>query len=366
MLTRCDLDRLCFKAIPKEIPFIETVTPSTLHIAASSSILEGTTSSSSTTKTPSYVRVLRAAAKEASSKGKYLLTYLHAEDHQGTPFFLEKVLSHPAVAQRLSEEYFLFVVDVPVVRGHSSKECDVTGTLGHDLAAKWGATSFPYCCVTIKMDSKFVGDIQGGFSAGDFLNFLGDCQKVANPIIYRDVAIIKERLEREQMRNLHGAQLEEAKRKDLEMLDKNERKKQQKLEEERLQREKEAARQQEMETVQREAERRRREVETLKKEAVSQLPDEPSEDEEKDKITTIRVMDFKGVPHERRFYRSDSLAVLYSFVISVPNYNGAAFKLVTGFPPKPLPSEAGDMPTIGECKPSLVPRCVVTMRDPSL
>lgn len=315
---------------------------------------------------PTYVegKSLKEAIRDANAAAKYCLVYLHAGDHEDTAHFVRQILMKEHVQKKISEIAIMFLVDA------YSKE-------GTGLEAQWDVTQFPYCCMLVK--GRVIGDLQGRFDEADFLEFITQCDDVARPIIHQEAAFMYERTMREQLRLQQEQEMAEAERIDREKLAAAKKaeadRKQAQIEAERLEAAEKAARiERERAAAAEKAERERREaeeraaaeakaleLEIAKATAASALPSEPPEDADATTIAKIRLVDLKGRPNNRNFYRSDLVRTLYTYAKTIEGYDGTPFDLMAGFPPKALNEAEADTLTIGEV-PALVPRSVVTMK----
>ena len=367
---------------------------------------------------------LEAAAKEAQSRAKYLLVVFLSLDHESTAYFVESVLSDPSVVSLLQQSFLVYALpapsDMPPYDCLRTSAQLQTFTLlqqeGLKMLSRANMPSdilLPHVTVLVKATRKVVGDISGGFDASTFVRFLGtQIEAVAGSIIQQEIVFAHDRQEREMMRALQDAELEEAKRQD--RLKREEAQRLAREEEEaRLEaqrREEEAARK-EQERAEREAEEERRAAE--KRAHVDSIMQraqlvferlcgtrEPTPEDPKDAVCQLRLVDLKGNSHERLFFRSDTVAALYQFAQSLdPTYDGRSFRLVAGFPKRtPVPVHAvlatdsldnhtvhdallkelegklhdcgpdgivldDSWVTLGSCQPSLVPRAVVTLQE---
>ncbi|KAH9601376.1 UBX domain [Trypanosoma melophagium] len=303
------------------------------------------------------------ARREAQRSAMYLLVYLHCPTHEDTRTFLTEVLSSPQLRELLETRFVLFAASVVEVAGHK-------------LEVELQATTFPFVAVMLRRNT--VLKLKGLFSVEELLqNFqlmFGHWDgTLAQEISVRQDREEKERARREEERRT--LEIESIDRERLRQFDERERLRRAAAEE--RQREREAMEQKGREAERARAEQQRREAEQREQQereeaqrrarreqlhatAQARLPVEPPRDAEASTIAVISLKSLCGTQHQRCFYRSDPLQSLHDYAVTLQDYDGSNFQLVTGYPPSALDLDKNL--TFADV-PALLPRAVVMMRS---
>ncbi len=306
---------------------------------------------------------LKEAQRRAYASAKFLLIYIHCASHPDAVPFVTDVLGDIQMTALFRDNVMLFGVHV-----HDAAGCE--------LASHLQLTTFPYCALCLKSDIIF--DIQGKVDTVEFLKELRLSMDEWYPAVAKEISMRHERESARKLREREETEMQETIRIDTERLAKYERDqqvaKQAKLaqaeaarilamEEDtrRLQEQRAAEEQRLAQARQLEQEQHAKEaLDLMKAVAMSALPEEPSVATDPASMTTISVRTFTGKSYERRFLRESLVKHLMLFASSTEAYDGRAFHLAAGFPPKRV--DAGEDTPIGNV-PALVPRSVVVMRD---
>ncbi|RNF20190.1 UBX domain containing protein [Trypanosoma conorhini] len=287
---------------------------------------------------------LDAARREAQRRGLYLLVYVHSPTHEDTAEFLTQVMSSPQLRELVGTRLVLF--------GASVLELE-----GRRLEAELQVTTFPFLALLLKRTA--VLKLKGLLSAEAVVKNLQMAFDHWDGRLAEEVHLRLEREEKERARReeeLRAHAMQELDRERIRLYEEQLRERRER--EERQRREVEAAEEAQQQRRQEEAQRRSR-AEALQAAAAARLPQEPPADADPSTVAFISLKSLRGTQHHRRFYRSDKLRHLRDYAMSLADYTGGGFRLVAGYPPRPLELD-GDK-TFGDV-PSLLPRAVVLMR----
>lgn len=257
-----------------------------------------------------YSQVLNDAKREL----KFLLIYLHGDDHQDTDHFCRSTLSNPVL--------------IDFVNGHMLFwACSVNYPEGYRVSQALRENTYPFLAVIVLRENRMtvVGHLEGYMEPEVVVHRLQ--QIMAD----NEAAIITARLERDErsMAQTLRQQQDEAYRESLRADQEKERRRLEELQ----QREEEARRQEES---QRAEQKRRQELQRMKLELIDQIPEEPPDTDPHSIRLVIKLP--TGTRLERRFRRSQSLKYLYFYVFCHSDAPDS-FEIITNFPRRTLPCE---------------------------
>ncbi|XP_072041833.1 FAS-associated factor 2-like [Amphiura filiformis] len=265
-----------------------------------------------------YSQVLTDAKREL----KFLLVYLHGDDHQDVPSFCRETLGSLDVCEFINTRMLFWAASTNTPEGYRVS-----------LALR--ESTYPFLALIVLRDNKMtvVQRIEGPVQPVDFIERL---TRVMNDTEAYLVTMRHEREQRSQTNTLRQQQdvaYEESLRQDQE--------KEKRKREEREQRERE-----EQEARDRELEQQRliEEKERLKIEKAANLPEEP-DPKDPDAIRIVLKLP-NGIRLERCFLKSHSLEVVYDYVF-IQEDAPDEFQLLTNYPRRVLPCRPGDdSPTV--------------------
>jgi len=267
----------------------------------------------------SYSQVLDEAKKEL----RFLLVYLHSEDHQDTDRFCVETLSNSDVVRYVTENMICW-------------GCSVRYPEGYRVSEALRESTYPFLAVIVLRQNRMVvvGRREGSIAPDAFITWLEKTIRDYEAFIVAARADRDERNFNREIRSEQEAVFAETLRQDQE-------REEQRLEEERKKQEAEELRkkaeEEERQRIEEEHERKNR-IQRLKIDLAVEIPDEP----DRDCAESIRIL-IKlpgGQRLERRFLPTHSLKHLYYFVFCHPD-SPDEFDIVTNFPRRTL-----------QCKPS--------------
>ncbi|XP_067928516.1 FAS-associated factor 2-like [Watersipora subatra] len=257
------------------------------------------------------------ALNEAKQALKFLIVYIHGDDHADTDTFCRQTLADAALIEFINENSIFWA-------------CNVNSGEGYRVSQAHRENTYPFLAIVALKNNRMtvLARVEGLMAPDELLNTLqtikGDCEMFL-------LAARVEREEREVTRTLREQQ-DEAYR-----------------ESERQDREKAMLRQAErdrerteMEMRQQEEEARVREIqnrEMMKVRWREEMSDEPSSDNPECVKILLKLPSSARI--ERRFLKTDSLKYLYYFVFCHEDAPDN-FDIVTNFPRKILPCKPAD------------------------
>jgi len=263
--------------------------------------------------TGSYSQVLEEAKRDL----RFLLVYLHCEEHQDTNRFCREVLSNSQVVGQIETSNIIFW------------GCSVDRAEGFRVSQALRENSYPFLAmIVLRQNRMVVVGRQEGLIQSEAL-----VQWIQDTVTDFEAFIVAARAERDE-RNLDREIRNEQEAAFAETLRRDQEREQRAREQEEVERREE----EERERLRREELDRKDQIVKLKVELADQIPDEPEMGGE----DTVRVL-IKlpgGQRLERRFLLSHSLKHIYYFVFCHPD-SPDQFDIVTNFPRRTLP-----------CKPS--------------
>jgi len=272
---------------------------------------------------PFYIGSYSQVLDEAKRELKFLLVYLHSDDHQDTDRFCAQTLCNSEVVR--------FVTDNMIFWG-----CSVNHPEGYRVSEALRESTYPFLAVIVLRQNRMVvvGRREGTIAPDALLIWLEKTIREYEAFIVAARADRDERNFNREIRSEQEAVFAETLRQDQE-------REEQRLEAERKRQEEEEVRkkaeEEERQRIEEEYERKNK-IQRLKIDLAVEIPEEP----DKDCVDSIRIL-IKlpgGQRLERRFLPTHSLKHLYYFVFCHPD-SPDEFDIVTNFPRRTL-----------QCKPS--------------
>ncbi|XP_064489136.1 FAS-associated factor 2-like [Ornithodoros turicata] len=257
-----------------------------------------------------YSQVLNDAKREL----RFLMIYLHGDDHQDTDKFCRNVLSNPELIDFVNTNMFFWA-------------CSVNYPEGYRVSQALRENTYPFLAVIVLRENRMtvVGRLEGYMEAGTVIHRLQ--QIMAD----NEAAIITARLDRDE-RSLAQTLRQQQDEAYQESLRADQEKERRRLEE-MHRREEEARRQEETQLAE---QRRKEELQRMKLELIDQIPEEPPDSDPLSIHLVIKLP--TGMRLERRFHRTQSLKYLYFYVFCHTDAPDS-FEIITNFPRRTLPCE---------------------------
>jgi len=261
----------------------------------------------------SYSQVLEEAKREL----RFLLVYLHCEEHQDTARFCREVLGNQLVVDQVAAQNIIFW------------GCSVTSPEGYRVSQALRENSYPFMAMIVLRQNRMVvvGRREGMVQAEVMMQWMQDT------VTDYEAFIVAARAERDE-RNLDREIRSEQEAAFAETLRRDQEREQRAREQEEVDRREE----EERERLRREEIDRKDQIVKMKIELAGEIPDEPELGGEDTVRVVIKLPG--GQRLERRFLLSHSLKHIYYFVFCHPD-SPDQFDIVTNFPRRTLP-----------CKPS--------------
>lgn len=278
----------------------------------------------------SYAQALELAKREL----RFMLVYLHSEQHQDTDTFCSEVLADPALVEYVSGAMLVWA-------------CSVRRPEGHRVSQALRETTYPALAVIVLRQHRMVvvGRREGLVSATDLVAWL------RHTVTDYEAFIVAARAERDE-RNLDREIRTEQEQAFQETLRADQEREQRRAEEDRAREEAEAAEariREEAETVRRAEQDKKEEIRRQKIDLVTEIPDEPEAADPEAVRVVIKLPG--GQRLERRFLRSHSLKCVFYFVFCHPD-SPDEFEIVSNYPKRRLPcrptEEVKEPPTLAE------------------
>ncbi|GIY86534.1 FAS-associated factor 2 [Caerostris extrusa] len=254
------------------------------------------------------------AVNDAKQDLKFLLVYLHGDDHQDTDEFCRAVLRNTEVVNFINSSFLFW-------------GCSVNSPEGYRVSQALHENTYPFLAVIVLRDNQMtvVARLEGPTDPEVLIRRL---RLIMND---NEASLIAARLERHErsMTQTIRQQQDEAYKESLKADQEKERRK-------REEQEVKAMQEREERNKLLEEQKRKEDIQRQKIELASQIPEEPPLDHP----NTIRLM-IKlpaGSRLERRFQREESLKFLYYFVFCHPE-SPDSFQIVTNFPRRVVPCE---------------------------
>jgi len=282
------------------------------------------------------------AAEEAKRRFKFMLVYLHSEQHDNTAAFCRGVFQRPAVLHVLLDHFVLW-------------GANVLESEGYFYSSTLQACGFPFLAVIATLDGQkqLVMRLEGALPEEILVRKLLECVENVGPSLIAARVEAEQRTANERLRLEQDRAFEEAQRQDRERLLQRRR---QEEEEERVRRAAEAERQrleEEARAEERQRLDRQRAIDELRATKARGIPTEPPAGPD---ASTLRITLFDGSTVTRRFPADALLREVHDFITAQPGWNGEEFILTTN----PVRQLSLDLTIRGE---SLHPRAVVFAKE---
>jgi len=254
------------------------------------------------------------AVNDAKQDLKFLLIYLHGEDHQDTDEFCSTVLSNPEVVNFVNTSFLFW-------------GCSVNSPEGYRVSQALRENTYPFLAIIVLRENRMtvVARLEGPTEPTVLMRRL---ELIMSDNEASLIAVRHDRHERSVTQTIRQQQ-DEAYQESLRADQEKEKKK-------REEQELKALKEMEERNKIIEEQKRKEEIQRRKIELLDEMPQEPPDDGP----NTIRLM-IKlptGTRLERRFERDQSLKFLYYFVFCHAD-SPDSFQVVTNFPRKNVPCE---------------------------
>ncbi|XP_015909048.1 FAS-associated factor 2 isoform X2 [Parasteatoda tepidariorum] len=267
------------------------------------------------------------AVNDAKQDLKFLLVYLHGDDHQDTDQFCSTVLSNPEVVNFVNTSFIFW-------------GCSVNSPEGYRVSQALRENTYPFLAIIVLRDNRMtvVARIEGQTDPSLLIERL---QLIMNDNEASLIAARHERHERSVTQSIRQQQDEAYQ----ESLRADQEKEKKRREEQELKAQKELEERNKII----EEQKRKEEIQRRKIALLDEMPSEPPEDNPHTVRLKIKLP--TGTMLERRFEQDQSLKFLYYFVFchaESPN----SFQIVSNFPRRKVPCEPTesnpDPPTFAE------------------
>ncbi|XP_074148279.1 FAS-associated factor 2 isoform X1 [Sminthopsis crassicaudata] len=252
------------------------------------------------------------ALNDAKRELRFLLVYLHGDDHQDSDDFCRNTLCSPDVVSLINNRMLFWA-------------CSTNKPEGYRVSQALRENTYPFLAMIMLKDRRMtvVGRLEGLIQPDDLINqltFIMDANQTY---------LVSERLEREERNQTQvlRQQQDEAYLASLRADQEKERKKQE--ERERKRQKEEEVQQQKMAE-----ERRRRNLQEEKERKSECLPPEPPPDDPESVKIIFKLPNDSRV--ERRFHFTQSLTVIHDFLFSLKE-SPEKFQIEANFPRRVLP-----------------------------
>ncbi|XP_066992860.2 FAS-associated factor 2 isoform X2 [Anabrus simplex] len=266
------------------------------------------------------------ALNDAKQELRFLLVYLHCDEHQDTQNFCRYTLPCPDVISYVNSNMLFWA-------------CSVTSSEGYRVSQALRENGYPFLAVIVLHDGRMtvVGRLEGPVEPHELIH------RLQTIVRENEVALIAARAERVE-RNFNQTLRQQQDQAYLESLMADQEKERRRCEE-RQRREGEERQQREKEM---EEQHRREEIQRKKVEYLTYIPDEPSLDHPEAVHIVIKLPD--GTRLERRFLQTHSLEAIFYYVFCHP-LSPNNFEIATNFPKRVLPCcprGEGQVQTLGD------------------
>lgn len=257
------------------------------------------------------------ALNDAKNELKFLLVYLHGDNHQDTPDFCRHTLGNNDVIDYINGRMLFWA-------------CNTNSPEGYRVSRALKENTYPFLALIVLRQNRMtvVARIEGPIGPGELL------QRLERLMNENEAGLVAARADREE-RNFNQSLRMQQDEAYLESLKADQEKARKRQEEEDEVRERERQEEEEELKRQRLLEEKENRKETLKNE----IPEEPNVNDP----DTIRIV--LKLPHgarvERRFLKTQSLKYLYYFAFCHEDCPDD-FHIVTNFPRRTLPCEPLD------------------------
>lgn len=269
-----------------------------------------------------YSQVLNDAKQEL----RFLLVYLHCEDHQDTHNFCRLTLTNSDVINYINTNMLFW-------------GCSVTTSEGYRVSQALRENCYPFLAVIALHDNRMtvVGRLEGPVGPQELI------ERLRTVVQDNEASLIAARAERVE-RNFNQTLREQQDQAYLESLRSDEEKERRRCEERRRLEEEEKQRLEEEQQEQ----NRREELEKQKHSFSLNIPEEPASDNPNAVHIVLKLPD--GTRLERRFLRDHTLEAIFYYVFCHPSAPDT-FEIATNFPKRVLPCRSAEgikVPTLAE------------------
>lgn len=260
------------------------------------------------------------ALNDAKQELRFLLVYLHCEEHQDTANFCRLTLPDPEVINYINTNMLFWA-------------CSVTTSEGYRVSQALRENGYPFLAVIVLHDGRMtvVGRLEGPVEPRELI------ARLRTIVSDNEVALIAARAERVE-RNFNQTLRQQQDQAYMESLRADQEKERRRCEErERIEGEARLRRERELEE-----QYRREEIQRQKVEFQRHIPDEPTSDHPEAVHIVIKLPN--GMRLERRFLQNHSLEAVYYYVFCHPA-SPDTFEIATNFPKRVLnctPQQEGD------------------------
>lgn len=266
------------------------------------------------------------ALNDAKQELRFLLVYLHCEEHQDTAKFCRHTLPHREVISYVNSNMLFWA-------------CSVTTSEGYRVSQALRENGYPFLAVIVLHDGRMtvVGRLEGPVEPDELI------ARLQTIVADNEVALIAARAERVEL-NFNQTLRQQQDQAYLESLRADQEKERRRCEE-RERREGEARQQREKEL---EEQYHKEEIQRQKIEYQKRIPDEPPSDHPEAVHIVIKLPN--GMRLERRFLQSHSLEAVFYYVFCHPA-SPNTFEIATNFPKRVLncaPREGSHIQTLEE------------------
>ncbi|KAH9380890.1 hypothetical protein HPB48_012512 [Haemaphysalis longicornis] len=261
------------------------------------------------------------ALNDAKHELRFLLIYLHGDDHQDTAAFCRDVLSYRPLIEFINGNMLFWACSVNYSEGYRGKwHCSLSQALREN--------TYPFLAVIVLREHRMtvVGRLEGLMQPDTLI------QRLQQIMADNEAALISARLERDERSLTQSLRQQQDEAYQASLLADQE-KERRRLEELRQQ-EEEAQRQQEQALQE---QRRKEEIRRMKLELVDQIPEEPPDSDPHSIHLVIKLP--AGTRLERRFRRTQSLKQYLYFYVFCQSDAPESFEIITNFPRRTLPCE---------------------------
>ncbi|KAE8748558.1 hypothetical protein FOCC_FOCC004734 [Frankliniella occidentalis] len=263
------------------------------------------------------------ALNDAKHELRFLIVYLHSDDHQDNIDFCRQVLKDESVIQYINTHMLFW-------------GCNVNSTEGYKVSQHLRENAYPFLAVLAMRESRMtvVGRMEGP------MNFQTLLQRLQTIVADNEnclVAARNDRMERSLNQTLR-AQQDQAYEDSLQADREKERLR-------RLEKEKKEAAERERRESERQEQLEREEIQRQKVELACKVPAEPSSDHPESVHVVIKLPTGKRL--ERRFLQSHPLEAIFLFVFCHPEAPDR-FEIATNFPKRVLQCENNTQDTLAD------------------
>nr|CAD7426099.1 unnamed protein product [Timema monikensis] len=267
------------------------------------------------------------ALNDAKQELRFLLVYLHCEDHQDTERFCRFTLPSPEVIAYINANMLFWA-------------CSVTSSEGYRVSQALRENGYPFLALIVLRENRMtvVGRLEGPVESDELL------QRLRTVVSENEIALIAARADRVE-RSFNQTLREQQDQAYLESLQADQEKERRRMEE----REKKEDAERHIRELEQIEIDRKEDIRQQKINSLAKVPDEPPSDDPDAVHVVIKLPN--GLRLERRFLPNHSLEAVYYYVFCHPE-SPDSFEIATNFPKRVLrclPQEKGEsVPTLAE------------------